>query len=209
MSILRQIGSSLRRVMNPERVYYFAEDDHGHTTVDFPTQDEAYEAFLNDFGHQPDRIQKSWQVGVSPHHSQQWQVVWTRKRNPKGRAPNPDLDITQFVESVDLWELSHSQSEHGIGDAGKYTWNKALEASDDWMFVTDDNRDDIERWVREFGAWDREEIEGWSDKHLNALLLQFIAGDVREAQDPDFDPETAGGRAMQGDDGRWYYYVGI
>lgn len=36
--------------------------------------------------------------------------------------------------------------------------------------------------IAEFGAWEDEEIAGWSNEEIDALVLQYAAGDLREAQ---------------------------
>jgi hypothetical protein len=78
--------------------------------------------------------------------------------------------------------------------------------------------------MREFaassGGWTREEIAEWPDSELNALFLQWIAGDVRELgydsladvdwQDAE-EQQSAGQAAsnlFRGDDGKIYFYLG-
>lgn len=46
---------------------------------------------------------------------------------------------------------------------------------------TDEKREAFRDFVRESGGWNDAEIAAWSDEELNALCLQWIAVDVREA----------------------------
>lgn len=134
-----------------------------------------------------------------------------------------ELDISRFVEDNDMFDFAHSEAEHGgpPGTAGKATWEAALAVSDpdehpEAYFVTADNREEIEAWVRDFGAWEREEIAAWSDRELNALLVQFIAGDMREYEEwlehagEHGDDDEPPGRIMPKDGGAGFlFYVGL
>ena len=46
---------------------------------------------------------------------------------------------------------------------------------------TEEKQEAFRDFVRSAGAWSDEEIAGWSGTELEALCLQWIAGDVREA----------------------------
>lgn len=164
-----------------------------------------------------------------------------------------EIDVTAFVQSFDMFDFAHSEAEHcGVpGTAGQDTWKAALDlatrahaallgapigygadmAADDIILgfcalVTPATRDEIEDWIGEFGAWSREEIEGWDDAHLCALVFQCIAGDARrmvDAAEGDcgaFDRaayeaymENNGGNLWCEDptdaDAKWTLYVGI
>jgi hypothetical protein len=93
------------------------------------------------------------------------------------------------------------------------------------QFITAESRDAFERWAREFGAWDRDEIAAWSLDECNALLLQYIAGDLNKLEslcyssDEPFEINwrkaeklsergTISGSIYKGDDGRLYFYMG-
>lgn len=117
-----------------------------------------------------------------------------------------ELNITAFVREQDMFDFSHSAAEGGQG-AFRDTWRAAIAASPTYMFVTDATRDDIRDWAAALGAWEREEIDAWSDVELNALVLQFAAGDVRamEARDDNGEPE---GNVYRADDGGWFMYIG-
>jgi hypothetical protein len=56
---------------------------------------------------------------------------------------------------------------------------------------TEEKRAAFRDFVRSSGGWDDDEINAWSDSELNALCLQWIAGDIREACS-DCKGDTAG-----------------
>jgi hypothetical protein len=93
-----------------------------------------------------------------------------------------ELNITQFFNETCPRDYSASAAELGP-DAGKITWNHAKEDAQDWQFLdTDEKKDMFRSFVYESGGWDQDEITAWSDVELGALLLQWIAGDIREAE---------------------------
>lgn len=126
-----------------------------------------------------------------------------------------ELDITHFVNNAAPKDYSASVMEIGT-DAAEETWYAACEASDEYLLLdTDEKREAFKAHVRDFGAWDEEEIEAWSDIELNALCIQLIAGDMRECDiGPNTDWElveqgqSAGrlpGNILLGSDGHVYY----
>lgn len=92
----------------------------------------------------------------------------------------PYADVTRLVYDVDPFDLSASVAERGK-NAGPETWANALACAGDAPLTVED-REGAKRFFRGFGAWDREEIEAWSDAELDALILQMAAGDLRELQ---------------------------
>lgn len=130
-----------------------------------------------------------------------------------------ELNITAFWQSAAPADYSASQAELGR-DAGKITWDHAVEDSPEYMLLTnDEQRDAFRRHVMDFGAWTPEEIGQWSDTELNALLLQMIAGDIRDTgMEPDSwnwaeyekgaERGTYSGRLFRADSGDVYYYIG-
>jgi hypothetical protein len=92
-----------------------------------------------------------------------------------------ELNITEFYNTAGMIDYSVSVAEIGV-NAGTDTWQAACEDSPDYMILdNDDKREAFRQYVKGFGAWDDSEIAAWSDVELNALLLQIIAGDVRES----------------------------
>lgn len=128
-----------------------------------------------------------------------------------------EIDITAFFENAEPAEYSASVWELGE-NAGRITWNKAIEDSTEYLILdSDDKREAFRIFVKGFGAWSDEEIAAWSDTELNALCLQWISGDLREMgawcgwSDDEWaayesDSNTAG-RIFRGDDKRVYFSV--
>jgi len=130
-----------------------------------------------------------------------------------------ELNITKFFHEAGMMDYSASRAE--IGDnAGVETWASACEDSKEYFLLDDDEkREDFRKYVKDFGAWSDEEIQAWDDVELNALCIQLIAGDIREADldtdSPDWqayeekaEQGQCGGRIFEGNDGNVYYYIG-
>ena len=133
------------------------------------------------------------------------------------------IDVTDFVRNANHRTISGSIAE--LGDcAARITWANAKKESHLYPFLSDDNREEFEKWLRGFGAWAAGETAEWSLPECNALLLQFISGDVRElavygvtlegdvidvaAWEDLMEGGSAPGRLYPGDDARVYYYIG-
>lgn len=129
-----------------------------------------------------------------------------------------ELDITDFFDNADAFDYSASIAERGE-HAGRITWGNAV--ADSKRFMMPDSPDKFAAvcdFLAGFGAWKREELEAMPATELNALLIQFIAGDIRGFEDvagADWSEYTrlceagvCSGRMYQGDDGRVYYYIG-
>lgn len=89
--------------------------------------------------------------------------------------------------------LSGSRAELGEG-AGKITWRNCLALAEKLPLITDENRDDARDHFADYGAWEREEIDGWSDVELTAMIWQEAAASMREFEDycnSDFDKYEA------------------
>lgn len=91
-----------------------------------------------------------------------------------------EVDVSRLVSDVDPFELSASVAERGR-NAGRETWANAKAAALPPLDIAD--HDEVRAWLRDFGAWERDEIAGWSVQELDALVLQFAAGDLRTLQD--------------------------
>jgi hypothetical protein len=133
-----------------------------------------------------------------------------------------ELNITAFVRDADAFKFSASIAERGQ-NAGPETWNNAKqEATESPLVTTEEQFATVREWLQGVGAWSREEIAAMDGIDLNALLIQFISGDLREAGldacDPDdFDWDeyesdanegSRSGNLYRGDDGQIYFYVG-
>jgi hypothetical protein len=141
-------------------------------------------------------------------------------RKPTHNTQKPmEIDITTLSE-VNAFNLSHSVAEGGE-NAGRNTWeNSKAEAGRHPVLDTPEKLQAMRDYARSFGAWSEDEIKGWSDTELNALLLQMIAGDCRELgadslAEIDWEEaeelQSAGQAAsnlFRGDDGKIYFYLG-
>lgn len=104
-----------------------------------------------------------------------------------------ELEITHLFTDKETsfvpFDLSNNCATLG-DNAGALTWAASLECADATqppLLDTEEKKEAFRSFVRSSGGWDDDEIATWSDRELNALLLQWIAGDVREAfHDADF-----------------------
>jgi len=125
-----------------------------------------------------------------------------------------EILITPFVNAHLLTgnasDFSCSHNERG-NYAGKGSYSHAVKTTEEFSVVNAETRATLEEFFAEFGAWDMEEIQEWSDAELNGVCLQLIASDYKEwvyAQENDCED---GGRfydASQTTDGEYYYYFG-
>lgn len=134
------------------------------------------------------------------------------------------LDITDYVSSTDHCLVSASVAELGA-NAGRITWQNAMEESKGAKILESDDAINTARdWLEGFGAWSRDELDSMTSEEVRALILQFISGDIREAESlapgdgaGGIDWEAYGdlashgtcpGRCYLGDDDRVYFYLG-
>jgi hypothetical protein len=115
-----------------------------------------------------------------------------------------EINITDLVNSVEPRRYSASIAETGLTDIGQVTWENAMsDVAPDGEFVilkSEDERIAAREWLKGFGAWEDAEIDGWTSQEVDALLLQYISGDIRSGDD---------NRLFTGDDGQIYFYIGI
>ena len=130
-----------------------------------------------------------------------------------------EIDITTLAE-MNAFDLSHSIAEGGE-NAGKNTWeNSKAESERHPILNTPEKLAAMREFAASSGGWTREEIAEWPDSEVNALFLQWIAGDVRELgadslAEIDWEEaeqlQSAGQAASNlfpGDDGKIYFYLG-
>ncbi len=127
-----------------------------------------------------------------------------------------EIDITRFFAEACPRDYSASVAEMGA-NAGPDTWRAAMDDSAAYPILdTEEKREAFRDYIRGFGAWSDAEISAHSDASLNALCIQFLAGDIREAgldsDAPDWEtyeknPNNAG-RIYRGDSGAVYFYCG-
>ena len=132
-----------------------------------------------------------------------------------------EINITRFFSEAAPMDYSASVAELG-SNAGPDTWRAACDDSEDYMLLdTDDKRDSFRAFVRSSGGWNDEEIAAWTDTELNALFIQWIAGDMRESDmhaGMTADDWTAvekmqsdgvvSSNIFRGTDGEIYFYAG-
>jgi hypothetical protein len=134
-----------------------------------------------------------------------------------------ELDISCLVIFGEFAELSGSIAELGP-DAGKITWaNSMTEADRTPLLRTEAELDAAREWAGEFGAWEDAEIAAWSAQEINAFVIQYIAGNLREIEALCSDKrgeidwkvvermEQEGrisGNIYRADNGRYYFYLG-
>ena len=132
-----------------------------------------------------------------------------------------ELNITEFFRTAAPMDYSASAAEIGA-DADRLTWLAAVEDAPDWPLLdTDEKREAFKAHLLGFGAWQEDEIAEWSNRELVALLLQMIAGDIRDADlSPDsddadwiaYEARAAAGQCasniFRADDGAVYYWIG-
>ena len=129
-----------------------------------------------------------------------------------------EIDISSFFAGADAFEFSHSRMEGGE-NAGRNTWDAAKrEGAESPLLTTPEQFDALRSYVKGFGAWDESEIAAWDAIECNALFVQLISGDMREAgldsesDDSAWDEYEANDslchHIFRGDDGAVYYYLG-
>lgn len=130
-----------------------------------------------------------------------------------------EIKITEFFNRICPRDFSASIAEIGQ-DAGTFTWNAAKEEAEDTQLLT--SSEQIEAF-REFAASCGFSEPDLSEAELQALFIQWIAGDMREmgltlSEDSQsinweqIEKEQQAGQIpsniYRGTDGEIYFYVG-
>ena len=93
-----------------------------------------------------------------------------------------EICVNCLLNDVDPFDLSHSIAEGGK-NAGRDTWAASVDAAKRKRPVLKPSQRQAARdYFAEFGAWDDDEIRAWTHTELDALVLQYAAGDLREIQ---------------------------
>jgi hypothetical protein len=109
-----------------------------------------------------------------------------------------EIELTALAD-LDAFPLSHSRMEGGE-NAGRNTWQASLEAADETSLLdTPDKLDAMRDFARASGGWGDEETAAWTPQEVNALFLQWIAGDVRQC------PAALEGITYEERDGQWFH----
>jgi hypothetical protein len=108
-----------------------------------------------------------------------------------------EIDITSLLE-MDCFALSHSAHEGGE-NAGRNTWQASRrQAATTPLLDTPEKLDAMRDFASESGGWMREEIAAWGADEVNALFLQWIAGDARQL------PAKLHDELVEREPGVWY-----
>lgn len=126
-----------------------------------------------------------------------------------------EIDISNLMQrKEDMKYYSASQAEFGP-DAGHITWENAVCVMEDEPLLTlPEQIAEAKDYFRGFGAWEDDELDAFSDLEVNTLLLQLIAGDIRERdyyeekEKLEKYEDECFGRIYASDDGKWWYYLG-
>ena len=127
-----------------------------------------------------------------------------------------EINITRFFNEACPKDYSASRAEIGQ-DAGTDTWRAANEDSEDYMLLdNDEKREAFREYAKRSGFSEGDYFAGWSNEKLNALAIQWVSGDIREAgldfENPDWqeyeNDDNNRGNLFKGTDGEIYWYVG-
>ena len=92
----------------------------------------------------------------------------------------PEINVSCLIDDIEPSEVSGSIAERGKNAAAE-TWSNAREAArSNPLDLIDES--EVRDYFRAFGAWEDEEIDGWTTEELSALLLQDAAGELRTLQ---------------------------
>ena len=128
-----------------------------------------------------------------------------------------EINITSLFTDGEYSPRDYSASVAEIGNnAGQITWQTAME-SEYGFLDTPEKLDAFRDHIQGFGAWSEDEIAAWNVTECNALFVQLVSGDIREAgldvDNPDWDEYEANDNIthniFQGIDGEIYYYLGV
>lgn len=129
-----------------------------------------------------------------------------------------ELNITKFFNEAAPRDYSASRAEIGQ-DAAADTWRAACDDSEDYMILdTEEKREAFKQFAQSAGFSEADEFNTWSNEQLNALCLQWIAGDMREGglgsnSTPEdwrayADNQSIASRLFLAADGQIYFYIG-
>lgn len=111
-------------------------------------------------------------------------------RNPFNCTTTIKANVSLMFESIEPWDVSNSEANLG-SNAGSQTWGNALKVGENHTaWLTSDLGAAVEgmrHWARETGAWEEEEIGGWSDVECLASFAQNIASELRDLGADDQD----------------------
>lgn len=89
-----------------------------------------------------------------------------------------EIDVS-LIADQDCSLLSASRFELG-DNAGQITWRNCLALAERHPLIDDTNRDDARDHLADYGAWERSEIDAWTDVEISAMIWQEAAADYRD-----------------------------
>lgn len=90
-----------------------------------------------------------------------------------------EINVNRLITDLDPGMISGSIAELG-SDAARFTWNNAKEGAR--RLLKPSERDAARDFFAGFGAWSHDELRRMTSGEIDALALQYAAGDLREAQ---------------------------
>lgn len=90
-----------------------------------------------------------------------------------------EVNVSRLVTRLDPATISASPAELGHA-AAAITWRNAQAGAA--RLLRPDQRDKARDFFAEFGAWSRLALAGMTRTEIDALVLQYAAGDLRELQ---------------------------
>lgn len=130
-----------------------------------------------------------------------------------------EINITAFFYQGQAHLYSASCAELG-DNAASITWGNAMAYADKYpLLVTEDELEAFKIFAKGTGGWTLNEINSLTRQELNALFIQFVAGDMREADldvpFPDWEIYEAlaaegsvPGSIFKAEDNQVYFYIG-
>lgn len=91
-----------------------------------------------------------------------------------------EINITKLFTETTAKDYSASVAEIGA-NAGALTWRFAVSDSRYYTHVTRKNKNQFIDHFVGFGAWSESELKAMPIVELNALFIQLVSGDIREA----------------------------
>lgn len=89
-------------------------------------------------------------------------------------------DVTDFLASHSLKYFSGSIAELGQ-NAGAQTWEECNDKAEEWAPLdTEEKRETFINFCSNAGFSEADDMQAWPDSELQALCIQWIAGDARE-----------------------------
>jgi len=108
-----------------------------------------------------------------------------------------ELNITDFYRNARTLDYQNSVFNSGLQNIGEITWNRAKRDSGKYAFATKENRERLIEWLDGFGAWEREEMNAWTLRELNALMIQFVSAWIQDKGDrtwPEYEKASESGQ---------------